>query len=800
MGEAKYEYAAFSFASFPHRLKNQVQNMNSSSDKSSQRQDLDRSKDFSNSKILDNPSLNDLDKPKDLGNIGYLDDPAYPDESRDSGNLGDLDEGQEYDGIEDLDNNELRIAIDPTDPILRRPNDTIPQAIETGLSSANPDTFSLAGAEIGNNTRNPNPPLDVDMFQFQLDAGDRVRIDIDANDIGSSLDSVLQVFDESGFFQAFSESGQGPGEGFSNDPYLEFTAPTSGNYYAAVSGSPNYSYNPFVEQSGTPSNTTGEYNIEIALGDPGNDVESNDTIFNAIDTGLSSENPGTYNFTNAGIGNNTNVPSGLDVDLYKIQLEAGDTVEIDIDARVLGSELDSVLRLFDSKGNPIEDAFSDDAPAPGEDFTLDSYIKYTAPFSDTFYVGVSGYRNFDYNSRFQGSGTTPAFRTGEYDIGIAVAGNVVFPDPSGDTFGFGSNKLDIKSVKGSVKGENLVFKADFFNQIAAPSTGLSESVVGYIDLDLDQNSATGQPSFQSFNAPPGQQGGPLGSEVFIDLYSEQFNPGFVNLVDRTTFNTIGQAPISYGNDSFEIQVPLDLLNDDGALNYSTVLGNFSAGLTDAAPDTEVGVVTPSGGVAQNPVGSPFNDILTVVDAPATIFGGDGDDLVDASSSTGGNRLYGGNGKDELYASTGDRLFGEAGDDILDATVGTGNNRLYGGEGRDILFAGSFNDQLFGNNGNDTLYAGNGGNTLTGGDGSDLFQIASAGFPSFGNTVTDFKAGIDKIGISGLGIFSVDSLTLAQSGTSTRISAFDPNGGFIREIATLNNVQASSLDSSNFLFA
>ncbi len=61
-----------------------------------------------------------------------------------------------------------------------------------------------------------------------------------------------------------------------------------------------------------------------------------------------------------------------------------------------------------------------------------------------------------------------------------------------------------------------------------------------------------------------------------------------------------------------------------------------------------------------------------VDAPATIHGHSGDDI-----------LKGGSGNDQIFGWTGaDRLWGRVGDDLLDG--GPGRDRLFGGRGTDIL--------------------------------------------------------------------------------------------------------------------
>ena len=173
-----------------------------------------------------------------------------------------------------------------------------------------------------------------------------------------------------------------------------------------------------------------------------------------------------------------------------------------------------------------------------------------------------------------------------------------YTDAFGDTFGFSDTQPDIEQVKGVVIDGNLVISIDFFTPIAAPSTFLPEAVFGLIDLDLDQDASTGFPSYQSIFSPFGQQGGALGSEIIIDLFSQQFNIGTVNLLNSADFSIIGQASISYGSDSLQIQLPLSLLGDDGALNFSTLVGTAFEP-TDAAPDTAI-AITSAASLESNP--------------------------------------------------------------------------------------------------------------------------------------------------------------------------------------------------------
>jgi len=198
------------------------------------------------------------------------------------------------------------------------------------------------------------------------------------------------------------------------------------------------------------------------------------------------------------------------------------------------------------------------------------------------------------------------------------------------------------------------------------------------------------------------------------------------------------------------------------------------------------------GPTQPPIfGTPEDDELNISDGSVIVFAGDGEDLVDASQSSGNNQLFGGAGNDELFASSNDRLFGEAGKDILNAAVGTGNNRLYGGDGNDILFAG-VSDRLFGGDGDDLLFAGDGESLLNGGQGEDQFWIANAALPSSPNTIADFELDADVLGIGGLGL-NFDDLSLTQQGDDALIAALDT------DIAILTGIQASDLDSDNFVF-
>lgn len=214
-------------------------------------------------------------------------------------------------------------------------------------------------------------------------------------------------------------------------------------------------------------------------------------------------------------------------------------------------------------------------------------------------------------------------------------------------------------------------------------------------------------------------------------------------------------------------------------------------------DPRVGLDALSGN--QLRFGTPGDDELFATQQD-TLFGGAGNDILDASTGLGENRLYGGAGDDELFAGQGDaakgglllgdRLFGGNGDDILDASVGEGSNRLYGGAGNDTLLGGS--SVLFGGNGDDKLFAGEGDSILTGGDGKDQFWIAGGEIPSAANTITDFQSGVDVIGL-GAGL-AFANLAIAQAGNDTTIKLKEDNS----PLATLSGVDASTISIADFV--
>lgn len=137
----------------------------------------------------------------------------------------------------------------------------------------------------------------------------------------------------------------------------------------------------------------------------------------------------------------------------------------------------------------------------------------------------------------------------------------------------------------------------------------------------------------------------------------------------------------------------------------------------------------------------------------TIIGG-------TTSSSGSNRLYGGQGDDiiTVHGRGSNVINGNLGADQLDARDATGNNLLRGGQGNDTILGGAGKDSISADLGDDVVrISGLAGHlsVVSGGAGSDIFDFSAygAGSPIFSDDgrlyqeISDFTRGIDKIDLS-----------------------------------------------------
>jgi len=177
-----------------------------------------------------------------------------------------------------------------------------------------------------------------------------------------------------------------------------------------------------------------------------------------------------------------------------------------------------------------------------------------------------------------------------------------YMDPIGDTFGTGAVQIDVSSYDATYANGSTTFVINFAGAIAPPSAFAPNSVVGFIDLDLDRNAATGgTASFPGGSNIPGgnswinyfvNQGtvpGPtigLGDEAFVDLGSEANHPGTVDVI-RTSDNTIiATVAVIYGAQSLTLTIPVVGTGTSQALAFGILVGT-NAELTDRAANGSV---------------------------------------------------------------------------------------------------------------------------------------------------------------------------------------------------------------------
>lgn len=229
-------------------------------------------------------------------------------------------------------------------------------------------------------------PGDVDVFRINGTPGAIARIDIDAQIVGSTLDSLVTVFDSGGNVLGVDDDTAADGEPTPTlDSYIPVLLPSSGEVFAQVAA--------------LAAASSDYYRIALRCAA-------------ALD-GFEPNNTGT---TATPIPCNTTLHAEIeavgDVDFYSILATPNQIVAVDVDSADLGV-LDPVLGVFDSTFNLL--AVSDDNPAPGEPVTLEPYLDVIAPPDGIIIIAVSSYDDLD----FDGVGDIGPFHSaGPYTLEI----------------------------------------------------------------------------------------------------------------------------------------------------------------------------------------------------------------------------------------------------------------------------------------------------------------------------------------------------------------------------------------------
>ncbi|MCG8652795.1 MAG: DVUA0089 family protein, partial [Pirellulales bacterium] len=263
--------------------------------------------------------------------------------------------------------------------------------------------------------------------------------------------------------------------------------------------------------------------------------------------------------------------NSADVDLYKVQLAAGQYITIDVDAHYTDDGVaglyGSYLRVFDSSGTEID---SNEYGYGANDYQggnwYDSYLAFTAPADGFYYLGISSSYNQYYDPTVAGSG---------------------FPDSTG------SYKLQL--LTNTSAQPSLSIESVSLDEASGPATvtvTLSEAASGTVTVDYTTAAGTATtqdfiPTAGTLTFPAGQTQQTISVSLVDDTEfetDETFTVILSNLSGATTSNPTGQVTITdltdWGDHHFH-DLPGDVLGEahpllpqvDTLLEYDGVIGD-----------------------------------------------------------------------------------------------------------------------------------------------------------------------------------------------------------------------------------
>jgi hypothetical protein len=156
-------------------------------------------------------------------------------------------------------------------------------------------------------------------------------------------------------------------------------------------------------------------------------------------------------------------------------------------------------------------------------------------------------------------------------------------DPAGDGFdtqaSLHSTPPDLVEVKAWVEGGDLQIKM-WFTDFPEPGVwGGAGALAGYVDIDADQDPATGAVPFTD-RLRPGAGSTGLGAEFSVALFT---TTGRFDVMDAAGVR-VGTVRSRFAGNTVRMWIPLALIRDDGLVNLAVVAGTRD-GPTDIAPDT-----------------------------------------------------------------------------------------------------------------------------------------------------------------------------------------------------------------------
>lgn len=167
------------------------------------------------------------------------------------------------------------------------------------------------------------------------------------------------------------------------------------------------------------------------------------------------------------------------------------------------------------------------------------------------------------------------------DSSRAVTAPATVSDPVGDTVGEGV-QIDLTSMSAFFGNGILEIQLVFAGPVSPPDLEEPNALVGFIDLDLDQDGGTGFEANTDAELPD-QPATDLGVEAFVDLFTYSGIDGAVDLVADGTLELLARVPAVLTDTTLTARIPLSVLGDDGRVDLAAVVGN-DIEPTDKAPN------------------------------------------------------------------------------------------------------------------------------------------------------------------------------------------------------------------------
>ena len=235
-----------------------------------------------------------------------------------------------------------------------------------------------------------------------------------------------------------------------------------------------------------------------------------------------------------------------------------------------GDSLTFSVKVADAFGNPVPAV-----PINWEVMSGNGTLTSSSPTTDT--LGMSS-ASMVLPSAF-GRTTIVAMNTALDSLPFAALAVATASDPIGDTFN--APAPDMTALRAGPDGDEFFVEISFSGTIDNPLSAGPNPVVGFVDLDVDQDSTTGAFSATDFFRPDTTGSTGMGIEYLVSLLLN--GDGTANVFDAFTGSVVGTVTPSYGDSTLSFRVPLALLgDDDGFINVASVMGD--SGPTDIVPN------------------------------------------------------------------------------------------------------------------------------------------------------------------------------------------------------------------------